>query len=254
MSSEGLPPNWFQYTTETGEAYYYNNETQETTWEKPVSRPPMMKSPLAALIPKASENSDDSPAEGGMGSLLADIKSGAKLRRTKTKEAIGVPIGKPLDEPSASNDSPSSVTTASTPSPGHTKTAAISSQLAGLFGDKAGASGAGAGKGGGFAEIMRKNREAQAKKEASSSPATSTTNGHHANGSTMNGHHTNASIASTNGHHIHSSMTNGNGSLKGNALKSPSDSNGISATVSDSERLAAIEEKLDKILRHLKIS
>lgn len=258
MSSDGLPPNWYKYTTETGEAYYYNNETQETTWDKPLAKPPMMKSPLAALIPKASESVDDAPSEGGMGSLLADIKSGAKLRRTKTKEAVGVPLGKPVDESPTLTNSPNSVTSVSSSTPGH-KTAAISSQLAGLFGDKGGSGAAGAAKGGGFAEIMRKNREAQAKKEAASSPVPNTTtavhhgnnhtsHGHSSNANTANGNHTNGSMS--NGHHNNGTATNGNGSLKGHVRKN----SGIEGTFADPDRLAAIEEKLDKIMKHLGIS
>ena len=33
----GLPPNWTEYKTESGEKYYYNSVTQETTWDRPVA-------------------------------------------------------------------------------------------------------------------------------------------------------------------------------------------------------------------------
>eukprot|EP00743_Colponemidia_sp_Colp-15_P007507 GILK01008114.1.p1 GENE.GILK01008114.1~~GILK01008114.1.p1 ORF type:complete len:750 (-),score=75.21 GILK01008114.1:177-2426(-) len=33
--NDGLPPSWKAYQTETGQTYYYNDTTQETTWTKP---------------------------------------------------------------------------------------------------------------------------------------------------------------------------------------------------------------------------
>ena len=51
MSQVGLPPNWWAYTSDDG-TYYYNELTQETTWDKPqiASKP----TPAPAPAPVAS--------------------------------------------------------------------------------------------------------------------------------------------------------------------------------------------------------
>lgn len=36
MILESLPPNWQECVDESGNTYYFNSETQETTWERPV--------------------------------------------------------------------------------------------------------------------------------------------------------------------------------------------------------------------------
>eukprot|EP00621_Florenciella_sp_RCC1693_P011310 CAMPEP_0182547480 /NCGR_PEP_ID=MMETSP1323-20130603/37509_1 /TAXON_ID=236787 /ORGANISM="Florenciella parvula, Strain RCC1693" /LENGTH=54 /DNA_ID=CAMNT_0024758791 /DNA_START=123 /DNA_END=284 /DNA_ORIENTATION=+ len=43
--ADNLPPGWLPFEDDTGDWYYYNETTQETTWDKPqlpkaASKPP----------------------------------------------------------------------------------------------------------------------------------------------------------------------------------------------------------------------
>ena len=49
MSQVGLPPNWWAYTSDDG-TYYYNEITQETTWDKPANKPTPAPAPTPAPV------------------------------------------------------------------------------------------------------------------------------------------------------------------------------------------------------------
>lgn len=59
--------------------YYYNESTQETTWDPPAPPKPVVKETPAAASGR--------PAMGG---LLAGIQKGTTLRKTETNDKSGV--------------------------------------------------------------------------------------------------------------------------------------------------------------------
>eukprot|EP00603_Paraphysomonas_imperforata_P002516 CAMPEP_0114429594 /NCGR_PEP_ID=MMETSP0103-20121206/9574_1 /TAXON_ID=37642 ORGANISM="Paraphysomonas imperforata, Strain PA2" /NCGR_SAMPLE_ID=MMETSP0103 /ASSEMBLY_ACC=CAM_ASM_000201 /LENGTH=95 /DNA_ID=CAMNT_0001598951 /DNA_START=189 /DNA_END=472 /DNA_ORIENTATION=+ len=81
-----LPAGWFEYKTETGESYYYNESTQETTWDRP--EPPKPK-PVVQETPAARPNPFGGGG-GGRGGLLAGIQGGASLKKVQTNDKSGV--------------------------------------------------------------------------------------------------------------------------------------------------------------------
>ena len=43
VQTDELPPGWIAVATDEGETYYWNQETQETSWEVPVAAPPNLR-------------------------------------------------------------------------------------------------------------------------------------------------------------------------------------------------------------------
>lgn len=224
-----LPAPWLAYKTQDGKEYYYNPQTKVTTWTHPSGG--ASKTPPKRAHQKTSSGGSGSssapPAGGaGRGGLLAQIQQGTRLKKVKTveKTLFAGPTGTVGDAPAGGSSAPSG---ASAPEPSGggmgammaaiksggnlRKTPGAAIQRENSNGVANGASGAG-----GFAEIMRKNREAAARRGGSAPPT-----------------HNSSSAPST--------------------PRSTSYENGGSSG-SVEARLAAIESKLDKIMAHLGIN
>mmetsp|Transcript_53898 Transcript_53898/g.122846 ORF Transcript_53898/g.122846 Transcript_53898/m.122846 type:complete len:138 (-) Transcript_53898:688-1101(-) len=84
-----LPPNWFEYKTPEGQAYFYNSETKVTSWESPCGLPPA--APVANSAPAVATASPAAVLPQGQSqgfihghppnALLAEIAKGKKLKK-----------------------------------------------------------------------------------------------------------------------------------------------------------------------------
>lgn len=236
MSSDGLPPNWFAYKTETGEEYFYNTVTQETTWDKPRQNlpPPMpasMPPALPAARPAVAAARPAAAAGGGRGDLLSAIQGGARLKKVDTVDKSIAPGAGTV------GGAPPSGGAARSPAAAAPAPAGVHAQLASMLGG-----GGAAPKGGGFAEIMRKNKEAAAKKAGAGAPAPAPAPSPAASGPPR-------SMPPSVPVNRQESPTRP-ALPTGNSFRAGSVSSG-GGSVED--RLASIEQKLDAIMRHLNI-
>ncbi|CAI5744924.1 unnamed protein product [Peronospora destructor] len=173
-----LPAPWLSYKTQDGKEYYYNPETKVTTWTRPSGG-----SSSSSKTPSKHEHHKDnnSPALGaGRGGLLAQIQQGTNLKKVKTVEkplfasnssggsGKGTGVGAGAVAPAASGGGGMGSMMAAIKSGGNLRKAPSS----GIQRENI-SSGASASNGaGGFAEIMRKNREAAARRSGGGSALT----------------------------------------------------------------------------------
>ncbi|OQR99865.1 hypothetical protein THRCLA_06357 [Thraustotheca clavata] len=216
-----LPPNWTAYKTQDGKEYFYNSQTKVTTWDRPA--------PVAVeRKPKAEAPALGGGGGGDRGGLLAQIQLGKKLKKVTTKESSpldavspskgsdAAPSSNPLFAAIANRAAGLKKTNRGSPSHANTPTSDASSSHA---------------SSGGFAEIMRKNREAAARKQASGP-------------SNMGSPASSAPV-----HALRKSLSVVQSSSNSLNLASSAD-NGVALE----EQLNRIEAKLDKIMAALNIS
>ncbi|TDH66046.1 hypothetical protein CCR75_007126 [Bremia lactucae] len=155
-----LPAPWRSYKTKDGKEYYYNPESKVTTWTKPSGSSSTSKTPPKHSKSSASSSvssSAASPAAGaGRGGLLAQIQQGAQLKKVKTVEKT-LFATRPTE-----NSAPSGGT--SSFNGGGKMGSMMSAIKQGGNVRKTPSTGSSPSGAGGFAEIMRKNREAAARK------------------------------------------------------------------------------------------
>ncbi|CAI5714591.1 unnamed protein product [Peronospora effusa] len=228
-----LPAPWLSYKTQDGKEYYYNPETKVTTW----TRPSGGSSSSSKTPPKREHHkTNSSPALGaGRGGLLAQIQQGTNLKKVKTVEktlfaghpsggsvkgtGAGAGVGAGASAPAASGGGGMGSMMAAIKSGGNLRKAPSSGmQKENISGGASASNGAG-----GFAEIMRKNREAAARRSGGgSAPLTH-----------------NCSSAPSTPRQMPSAPSSGGYENGSNSVEI---------------RLAAIESKLDKIMAHLGIN
>ncbi|KAL4087933.1 hypothetical protein PRIC1_012364 [Phytophthora ramorum] len=222
-----LPAPWLSYKTADGKEYYYNPQTKVTTWTRPAGSAAPSKTPPKREHPKTSSQAATPTGGAGRGGLLSQIQQGAKLKKVKTVEKTLFADHPPSTGASASAPVPAASSTPPTGGGGGmgAMMAAIksggnlrktpSSGITRESSSGGGGASASSSSGGGFADIIRKNREAAARKGSGPSSSAPSTPRQTPSASSYENGSSNSSVET---------------------------------------RLAAIENKLDKIMAHLGIN
>nr|CCA24408.1 AlNc14C238G9426 [Albugo laibachii Nc14] len=194
MASVGLSPPWRAYKTAEGKEYYYNTQTKVTTWDHPTSSKNASKreSKNTSAVRKTSGSNNfkqdskprSSPVEGaGRGGLLAQIQQGAKLKKVDTNEksTLSATINEKGTNESNNGAGPMEGMSAmlnAIRSGGNLKKSFNrqengSSEVPDSTARSEGVANSGAG--GGLAEIMKKSREAAARRGTANTGTSSST-------------------------------------------------------------------------------
>ncbi|CAH0514977.1 unnamed protein product [Peronospora belbahrii] len=165
-----LPAPWLSYKTQDGKEYYYNPQTKVTTWTRPSGG--LLSTTQTQSKQEQSKSSSTSALGAGRGGLLAQIQQGTNLKKVKTVEkTLFAPISSAQGGAGAGEKAIAPAVggagggmgsmMAAIKSGGNlrkTPSSSIQKENSSTGGNIASSSV------GGFAEIMRKNREAAARR------------------------------------------------------------------------------------------